>query len=61
MPAMSDTDTAANAGSQQGTSSVPPAIDVEALAQKVYQLMREEIRLSRARGDTRKNGAKERK
>jgi hypothetical protein len=51
---MSDPSTAANSGSQQASSSVPPAIDVEALAQKVYQLMREEIRLSRARGDTRK-------
>ncbi len=31
----------------------PPAIDIEKLTEKVYQLMREEIRLARARGNKR--------
>jgi|GraSoiStandDraft_46_1057282.scaffolds.fasta_scaffold602573_2 hypothetical protein len=34
-------------------STASPAIDIEKLAEKVYQLMREEIRLARARGNKR--------
>ena len=33
-----------------GAGPAPPAIDVARLAQKVYTLMRDELRLERARG-----------
>ena len=35
------------------TPTARPAIDIEKLTEKVYQLMREEIRLARARGNKR--------
>ena len=38
---------------QQGTAGSQPAIDIEKLAEKVYQLMRAEARLSRVRSDKR--------
>ena len=41
-------------GSAQHTAStVSASINIEKLAEKVYQLMREEIRLARARGNKR--------
>jgi hypothetical protein len=42
---------APDAAPSPGTDAAPPAeVDVELLAEKVYQLMRAEARLSRARG-----------
>jgi len=38
---------------QHAVSTARPAIDIEKLTEKVYQLMREEIRLARARGNKR--------
>jgi hypothetical protein len=39
---------------QHTTSTANQAIDIEQLAEKVYQLMCEEIRMDRARGDVRR-------
>lgn len=39
--------------SQPPASSAGPLIDIEKLAEKVYQLMRAEARLSRVRGNKR--------
>jgi hypothetical protein len=36
----------------QNAASKPNAVDVEVLAQKVYKLMFEDIRLQKARGQT---------
>jgi hypothetical protein len=36
---------------QHAASTASATIDIEKLAEKVYQLMREEIRLARARGN----------
>lgn len=38
--------------SQDQSKQRPDAIDIEALAERVYRLMREEARLERARGVT---------
>ncbi len=35
----------------EAASGTPPAIDLERLADKVYQLMLADVRLARARGD----------
>ena len=40
----------------QGGSGQGKAINIEKLAEKVYQLMRAEARLGRARGQTRRIG-----
>lgn len=42
-----------NGTAQRLASAVSPPIDIEKLAEKVYQLMRAEARLSRVRGDKR--------
>jgi hypothetical protein len=43
------------------SSPKPDAVDVETLAQKVYKLMLEDIRLQKARGqNTRGSGSKQR-
>ena len=44
---------AGGGSAQHAASTASPAIDIEKLAEKVYQLMREEIRLARARGNKR--------
>ncbi len=36
---------------QKASSTAGPSIDIEKLAEKVYQLMRAEVRLARARGN----------
>jgi hypothetical protein len=36
---------------QHAASTASAAIDIEKLTEKVYQLMREEVRLARARGN----------
>jgi hypothetical protein len=36
---------------QQSASAASPSIDIEKLAQKVYQLMHAELRLARIRGN----------
>ncbi len=38
---------------QKGSSTASFTIDIEKLAEKVYQLMRAEIRLAKARGNRR--------
>jgi hypothetical protein len=44
---------AASGPPAQHGSAANPSIDIARLAEKVYQLMRAEARLSRARGNTR--------
>jgi hypothetical protein len=38
---------------RQASSTASPTIDIEKLAEKVYQLMRAEVRLAQARGNRR--------
>ncbi len=46
---------------EDAPASKPNAVDVETLAQKVYKLMLEDIRLQKARGqNTRRSGSKQR-
>ena len=43
------------------SSPKPKAVDIEALAQKVYKLMLEDVRMQKARGqNTRGSGTKQR-
>ncbi len=46
-------DTADGGTVRHDTSTASPPINIEKLAEKVYQLMRAEARLTRARGDRR--------
>ncbi len=46
-------DAASDAPVQHGAATTSPPIDIAKLAEKVYQLMRAEARLSRVRGNTR--------
>jgi hypothetical protein len=47
-------DTTENRTVQHTSSVANQAIDIERLAEKVYQLLCEELRLDRARGDARR-------
>jgi hypothetical protein len=52
---MAETKETNKSGTVQHTSSAAnQVIDIERLAEKVYQLLCKEIRLDRARGDTRR-------
>jgi hypothetical protein len=42
----------ANAPAAPGSQPTPPAIDIVQLAERVYRLMREDLRLERARGQS---------
>ncbi len=51
-PAMDESKDGVGSGNaRQASSTAGPTIDVEKLAEKVYQLMRAEVRLARARGN----------
>lgn len=50
------TSTTGISAQEQAGSGQSKAIDIEKLAEKVYQLMRAEARLGRARGQTRRIG-----
>lgn len=43
----------ASSGTSQPAPVAHPSVDVEKLAEKVYELMRAELRLARARGERR--------
>ena len=47
---MSRSETAAGEARDEGSTTTEPAIDVVLLARKVYELMRDALRLERARG-----------
>lgn len=56
---MSETNTSATPDATRSDGASAPAVNIEQLAAKVYQLMLEDARLARARGATqrsRKNG-----
>jgi hypothetical protein len=51
---MDETKNVVSGGSiQHATTTTSPTIDIEKLAEKVYELMRKEIRLAQARGNRR--------